>query len=126
MIEIIKGLSPGTAGFRAIEKVTKEDYEGVLMPEVNRISKAFPKINFLLILGTNVGNYSIGSWIDDALVGLKHLFKWHRVAIVSEQKMVKKITDIFGHLVPGEYKGFLKKMLKWPKNGCQNKANETK
>lgn len=111
MIEIIKGLSPATAGFRATGKVTSEDYEGVLMPEVNRISKAFPKINFLLILDTEVGNYSLGAWIDDALVGLKHLFKWHRVAIISDQKMIKKITDVFGHLVPGEYKGFQKEEL---------------
>jgi hypothetical protein len=108
MIEIIQGLSPDVAGFRAIGKVSKDDYEKVLMPEVSRISKAHSKLNFLLILDTDVGNYSMGAWIDDALVGLKHLFKWHRVAIVSDQKMVKTITDVFGHLVPGEYKGFLK------------------
>ncbi|MEP6615406.1 MAG: STAS/SEC14 domain-containing protein [Ginsengibacter sp.] len=108
MIEIIPGLSPETAAFKAVGKVTKDDYEKILMPEVGRISKTFDKINFFLLLDTNVGNYSMGAWIDDALVGLKHLFKWHRVAIVSDQKMVKTITDIFGHLVPGEYKGFVK------------------
>jgi SpoIIAA-like len=108
MIEIIKGLSPNIAAFRAIGKVTKEDYEKVLMPEVDRISKAFDKINFLLILDTKVGNYSFGAWVDDALVGVKHLFRWHKVAIISDQKMVKKITDVFGLLVPGEYKGFLR------------------
>ena len=117
MIEIIKGLSPAVAGFRAIGRVTREDYENVLMPEVDRISKAHEKINFLLILDTEVSNYSLGAWVDDALVGLKHLFKWHRVAIISDQKLVKKITDVFGHLVPGEYKGFLKEdtgsAIKW-------------
>jgi len=117
MIEIIKGLSPNIAGFRAVGKVTRDDYEKVLMPEVDRISKAHQKINFLLILDTEVSNYSFGAWVDDALVGLKHLFKWHRVAIISEQKLVKKITDVFGHLVPGEYKGFRKEetgnALKW-------------
>lgn len=93
-------------GFRAIGKVTKEDYEKVLMPAVDAQSKTFKKINFILLLDTDASNYTFGAWVDDALVGLKHLTHWHKVAIVSHSNTIKKITDIFGHLVPGTYKGF--------------------
>ena len=93
-------------GFRAIGKVTKEDYENILMPAVDAQAKKFNKINFLLLLDTDVSNYTFGAWVDDALVGLKHLTHWHKVAIVSHSDTIKKITNIFGHLVPGIYKGF--------------------
>jgi hypothetical protein len=57
-------------------------------------------------LETDVSNFSIGAWIDDVLVGIKHITHWHKIAIISNQSAVKIITDVFGHLVPGEYKGF--------------------
>ena len=106
MIEIITGLPAHVGAFRATGKVTKDDYKKILMPEVDSIAKKFHKISFLLLLQTDVSNYSIGAWIDDLFVGIKHITHWHKVAIVSNQGAVKKITDFFGHLVPGEYKGF--------------------
>lgn len=117
MIEIMNDLPPHVVGFRATGKVTKEDYENILMPVVDAQSKNFKQLNFILLLDTDVSNYTFGAWVDDALVGWKHLMHWHRVAIVSNRDVIKKITDIFGHLVPGEYKGFktedLEEAKKW-------------
>lgn len=117
MIEVMNDLPPHVVGFRATAKVTREDYEKILMPAVDAQSKAFKKINFILWLDTDVSNYTFGAWVDDALVGWKHLTHWNRVAIVSNRDIIKKITDIFGHLVPGEYKGFkieeLEEAKKW-------------
>ena len=106
MIEIINDLPENVVGFRATGKVTKEDYEEILIPAVDAQSKKFAKINFLLWLDTDVSNYTFGAWVDDALVGLKHLTHWHKVAIISHYNTITKITNIFGHLVPGIYKGF--------------------
>jgi len=44
--------------------------------------------------------------MSDALAGLKHLSKWKKMAIVSDQKGVEKITDIISPVIPGESKGF--------------------
>ena len=106
MIEIIHDLPEKVIGFRATGKVTRDDYEKILMPAVDVQEKKFNKINFLLWVDTDLSNYTFGAWVDDALVGLKHLTHWHKVAIVSHSGTVKKFTDIFGHLVPGIYKGF--------------------
>lgn len=106
MIERLNDLHQHVTGFRASGKVTKEDYEKILMPAVNEHSKKFKKINFLLWIDTDVSNYTFGAWVDDALMGLMHFSHWHKVAIVSHSRTVKKITNIFGHLVPGIYKGF--------------------
>ena len=106
MIEILNDLPANVVGFRASGKVTREDYEKVLMPAVDAQEKKFNKINFLLWIDTDISNYSLGAWADDILVGFRHLTHWHKVAIVSHYDVIKKITDVFGHLVPGIYKGF--------------------
>lgn len=106
MIEIIKDLPPYVAAFRVSGAVTRQDYENVLIPKVDQVAKDHKKINFLLFLDTDVSNYTIGAWLDDIAVGIKHFTHWHRMAIVSHQSMVKKFTDIFGYLIPGETKGF--------------------
>jgi hypothetical protein len=117
MIEIIQDLPPYVAAFKVTGAVTGEDYENILIPKVNQVAKDYKKINFLLWLNTDVGNYTIGAWIDDIAVGIKHFTHWHRMAIVSDQSMVKKFTDIFGYLIPGETKGYksedLPAALKW-------------
>ncbi len=107
MIEIMTDLPPHVTGFKAIGKVTKQDYENVLIPAVDKQAKLFTKLNFILLLDTDVSNFTLGAWKDDLWVGLKHISHWHKVAIVSNKDSIKKITDIFGHLVPGEYKGFM-------------------
>lgn len=120
MIEVITDLPENVVGFHAIGKVTKDDYEKILIPAVDTQSKKFDKINFLLLLDTNVSNYTFGAWVDDALIGLKHLTHWHKVAIVSHSDFIKKFTNIFGHLVPGTYKGFLEAEIETAKKWVAN------
>lgn len=106
MLELLRDLPVNTVGVRATGKVTKQEYEQVLMPALDAVSKKFDKINLLLLLETDISHFTPGAWMNDLIVGLKHFTKWHRVAIVTEQKGVQKFTDIFSHFVPGQYKGF--------------------
>lgn len=106
MIELIKDLPTHVVGFRASGKVNKSDYENVLIPAVDHLAKTFGKINFLLLLDTDVSNFTFGAWVDDALIGVKYFTKWHKIAIISDKDAIKKFTDIFGHLIPGESRGF--------------------
>jgi hypothetical protein len=106
MIEVISGLPAYVTGFRATGKVTSEDYQKIIYPFVGSVAKAFGRINYLLVIDTSLSNYSAGAWIDDAFLGLKYFNKWHRLAIVSKNDNIKKFTDVFGKLIPGETKGF--------------------
>ena len=106
MIEVIHGLPAYVAGFRATGKVTREDYQKIIYPLVDSIVIAFGKINYLLVIQTPLSNYSTGAWIDDALLGLKYFTKWNKLGIVSQSDTIKKFTDVFGKLIPGETKGF--------------------
>jgi|SRR5690606_10882389 hypothetical protein len=108
MIHIIEDAPNNVAAFRAVGEVTKEDYQNVVIPEVERIIKAVGHINFLLYLDTEVENFTMGAWVQDALLGLKNLAKWNRAAIVSHSDKVITFTNGFSHIVPGEFKGFKK------------------
>lgn len=107
MIEIIPGLPSNVAAFRAVEKVTADDYNNIINPLVKKIEKEFGKINYLLVLNTPLSNYSLGAWIKDLVLGLKYFPKWNKLAIVSDKKNIKKFTDFFGRFLPSVTRGFL-------------------
>ncbi len=106
MITKMINIPDHVAGFTAIGEVTKDDYTQVVNPEIERVLSQHGHIHFLLELQTGTGNFTAGAWMSDALIGLKHLTKWKKMAIVSDQKAVEKITDIISPIMPGETKGF--------------------
>jgi hypothetical protein len=106
MLQLMTDLPKHVVGVRALASVNKAEYERVLMPELDRVAKEFGEINFIMVLETNVGNFSPGAWMDDVKAGIKHFKHWHRVAIVTDQKAVQKFTDFFSAIIPGESKGF--------------------
>jgi hypothetical protein len=111
MIETLKNVPANVAAFRATGEVTQDDYKTVLVPQVEQLVKEIDKINFLLLLDTDVQNFTAGAWMQDALLGIKNITKWNRAAIVSDSEGVIKFTDAFSVIVPGEFKGFKKAEL---------------
>ncbi|MEO7316701.1 MAG: STAS/SEC14 domain-containing protein [Ginsengibacter sp.] len=111
MIEVMKGLPPHVAPFIANGKITQDDYDHIINPMVDKIYKEFGKINYLLLLNTNLNNYSAGAWIKDALLGFVYFTEWRKIAIVSEKQSIRKFTNFFGMFVPGKTRGFSLKDL---------------
>jgi hypothetical protein len=108
MIQLINDVPGNVAAFRASGEVTQEDYQNVVVPEVDRQVKQDGELNFLLQLDTDVENFTLGAWMQDALVGLKNITKWHRAAIVTDSDKIITATNGFSLLVTGEFKGFKK------------------
>lgn len=121
MITIISEAPENVAAFNATGEVTKEDFENLVIPRVKQKVDQFNELNYLLYLDTDLDNFTMGAWLQDALVGLKNLTKWNRTAIVTEKEGVQNFTDIFSVLMPGEFKSFPKgnlyNALYWCKNG---------
>jgi hypothetical protein len=103
--------------FRALAEVTTEDFLNVVLPAVEHLVKQTNEINFLLVLDTDVEKFTSGVWLQDALMGLKHLGKWNRAAIISDSEEIISFTNGFSYVVPGEFHGFKKeafnKALNW-------------
>ena len=127
MLELMKDIRSNVVGVRATGKVTSEEYEKVLIPAVAELSKRAEKINLLILLETDVSHFTLGAWMEDMFLGLKHFTRWNRVAIVSDQKGVQQFTNLISNFVPGHYKGFpiasLELAKQWvaaPKSSSQN------
>ncbi len=117
MLEKINDLPEHVFGVRAKGEVTGEDLKTVLLPGLEELSHKFNKIHYLLVLDTDVKNFTTSAWIQDMLAGIKHLSEWKKIGIVTDQKGVRKFTDMFSVVAPGEARGFrhhqLKQAIAW-------------
>ena len=113
--------------FRALAEVTKDDFLTAVVPAVEHLVKQTNEINFLLVLDTDIKNFTAGAWLQDALLGLKHLVKWNRAAIVTDSEDIISFTNGFSYVVPGEFHGFKKeafnKALNWVEGNINLPAN---
>ncbi|MCX8532989.1 STAS/SEC14 domain-containing protein [Chryseobacterium luquanense] len=120
MITIINDAPENVAAFNATGDVTKEDFENLVVPYVKNKVEQFDELNYLLYLDTDLSNFTMGAWLQDALLGIKNLSKWNRAAIVTDKEGVQNFTDIFSVLMPGEFKSFPKENLYNALYWCQN------
>lgn len=111
MIETLKNVPDNLAAFRATGEITKDDFKDVVMPEVEKLVEKTGKLNYLLLLDTDIKNFTAGAWLQDALLGVQNLTKWNRCAIVADSEGIIKFTDAFSVAMPGEFKGFKKSEL---------------
>ncbi|MEO6731094.1 MAG: STAS/SEC14 domain-containing protein [Ferruginibacter sp.] len=106
MLSILTDLPPHVLGVRATGAVTRQDFDEVLKPALDALLKRTGKINYLLLLETTVSNFTVGAWMDDLALGLKHYIHWNRIAVVTNEKFVEKFSDAFNFIVPGKSRGF--------------------
>lgn len=106
MITRIESQLSDAVAFRASGAVTKEDYDNVVYPAVSELVKRTGRLNYIMVIDTPLHNFTIGAWWKDALLGLKELTKWHRVAILTDSEGINHFTTIISLVLPGEYKGF--------------------
>jgi len=106
MLQFIKDLPNHVVGIRATGEVNKEDYKKVLIPRMEELARRQGEIDYLLVLETDVQNFSAAAWFEDLKLGLKNFSKWRKVAIVTDQEGVEWLTDISRHFIPGESRGY--------------------
>jgi hypothetical protein len=106
MVELLTDFPPHVAAYRAAGKVNKEEYEQVVMARVDEVAEEFGSINFLVLLETDFENYSIGAFLDYLKVSFEHFSKWNRMAIVTDERWVRKAYDFLSPLVHGVINGY--------------------
>lgn len=106
MITIIPDTPENVAAFKASGEITREDFENLVIPHVKTKVNTFNELNYLLLLDTDLNNFTAGAWLQDALLGLQNITKWNRAAIVTDKKAVQNFTEIFSVLIPGEFRSF--------------------
>src|ERR1700712_255537 len=117
MLQLINDLPPQVIGIHAFAEVTEQEYGDLLILLLDNQLKANKKINFILVVETDIKDFASGAWCGSVKIGLKHFFKWGKVAIVTDQKGVLGYNDLFKYILPGKFKKFpldeLDEALRW-------------
>ncbi len=106
MIEMLKGLPEGVVAAVAKGRVTKKDYDEVLVPAVEAAFRRRQKVRCYYELGREFSGMEAGAAWEDFRVGVGHLSGWERVAVVTDVDWIRLSINAFRFLVPGEIRIF--------------------
>ena len=106
MFELIPALPDNVIGIVAKGEITADDYENVLEPAITEALAKHDKIRLLYVLGKDFTGFSAGAMWEDGKVGMGHLAKWEKCAVVTDNEWMRHAVDVVGYLIPGKVKTF--------------------
>jgi len=106
MIELIPSLPDNVIGFVAKGEVTRKDYVEILEPAVEERLKSRDKLRLLYVLGKDFSGFSGGAAWEDGKLGMGHITKWEKIAVVSDEAWIRHATNALGYMLPGKVKTF--------------------
>ena len=106
MIEQLTNFPPNVVAFVCRGRVTKADYDKVLIPAVERALKSHDKVRLYYETASDFGGIDPGAFWADFRVGVEHFTRWERMAVVTDVEWIKNTISVFGFLMPGELRLF--------------------
>jgi hypothetical protein len=106
MIDLLDGFPDGVVAAVAKGRVTRRDYEAVLIPAVEAAFARRDKVRCYYELGREFAGMDAGAVWEDMRVGLGHLSAWERVAVVTDVDWVRLAINAFRFLLRGEVQVF--------------------
>ncbi len=94
------------AAFVCYGHVTKHDYATVLVPAIEKALKQHDKVRFYYKTAADFAGIDPSAAWKDTKVGIGHLLRWERFAVVTDVEWIKQTVKLFGFLIPGELKVF--------------------
>jgi hypothetical protein len=102
MIEQIQGLPAGTLGFMAHGQVSADDYERVLVPDVEAAFALNRKLRLMYVTADDFTGFDPGAMWDDAKLGARHFSGWDRVALVTDVPWLRGTFTAFSFAIPAK------------------------
>jgi len=109
MIERLTDMPPGTIGFRVAGEIERDDYDKVLVPELQRGLDAGGGLRTLYVIDHLKEIEPSAMWADAKLgfnLGIRHRESWLRSAIVTDIEWIARSTKLFAWMIPGEARVF--------------------
>ena len=106
MIEIVEGFPDNVVGILAKGEVTRKDYLEVVIPAIEKALKRNAKVRLYYELGSEFTGIDLGAEWEDFKIGIEHLSRWERVAVVTDVAWIRHAVDAFRFLMPGEFRVF--------------------
>ncbi len=105
-VTLMPDLPDNVVGLSVRGVVHARDYQEIIIPEIERKLARYPRIRLLYRLGPELEALSAGAVWNDAMVGLKHLTGFERVAVVSDVGWIRHSVAAFAPLIPAEVQVF--------------------
>ena len=106
MIEIIEGFPDNVVGILAKGDVTRKDYLEVVIPTIEKALKRNAKLRLYYELGSEFTGIDLSAEWEDFKLGIEHLSRWERVAVVTDVAWIRHAVNAFRFLMPGEVRVF--------------------
>jgi hypothetical protein len=87
-------------------RVTKADYDLVLVPAVRAALCANEKLRLYYETAADFAGIDAGAAWEDFKVGMEHVTRWDRIAVVTDVDWIKHMVQFFSFLMPAETKAF--------------------
>jgi hypothetical protein len=101
MIEALKGFPTKVLAFACKGHVSKHDYETVLIPAVNEALKQTGKLRLYYQIDPDFSGIEPGAMWDDFKVGVEHVLRWDRIAVVTDVEWIRYTIRAFSFVIPG-------------------------
>ncbi|OBQ54805.1 SpoIIAA family protein [Halodesulfovibrio spirochaetisodalis] len=119
MLKLLEGFGDETIAIETHGEITRSDYEEVLIPRAKEILETYEKVKCFMHI-TEGSTYSMGAVATDTVFGLRHLFAWERIALVTDVEWVHKAAGFFLPLMPFEAKLFSEKEYEYAKTWLES------
>jgi SpoIIAA-like len=106
MIELLKGFPDNVVAVSCRGEVTRNDYDKVLVPAVEKALTAHEKVRLYYEAGPAFAGIDAAAAWEDFKVGMEHFTRWERVAVVTDVDWIKLTMRIFSFLMPGDMRVF--------------------
>jgi SpoIIAA-like len=106
MIERMSDFPGHVLGFVCSGRVTKADYETVLLPTVESALRQQEKVRLYYEIALDFSHIEPGVSHNFNL-GMEHLLRWDRIAIVTNIDWIREAIRAFSFLMPGAVEIFL-------------------
>ena len=87
-------------------RVTKADYDSVLVPAVLDALRTHDKVRLYYETAGDFAGIDPGAMWEDFKVGMEHLTRWERVALVTDVEWIKQTVRLWSFLMPASTRVF--------------------
>ncbi len=101
MIEALKGFPAKVLAFSCQGHVTKREYEAVLIPAIEEAVKHPGKLRLYCRIAPDFTGMDAGAMWDDFKVGMEHLTRWERIAVLTDVEWIRHTLRVFSFVIPG-------------------------
>ncbi|HTZ99406.1 MAG TPA: STAS/SEC14 domain-containing protein [Candidatus Aquilonibacter sp.] len=100
MIEKLTDLPTGVDGVKAVGKISREDYEQVMVPLFDEARRSGRRLRFLYQLGPEFEGFTPGAAWEDARIGLQSLRIFDGCAVVTDLGWIREMARFMGFFMP--------------------------